>query len=286
MTVPFNPLTLIPSAMDMVGGIVSANQARNAFKTRYQDTVADMKKAGLNPSLAYGQGGGNPSTVPLPNAGESMTKAIATSASAKQSQANAALTEAQTNLLRAQTAELSRRPGLENRALEFGFDKTQADTAYTRSQTDLSRANILNTEANTDNTRMRTIGENLDNQGRSTKNRILLIDEAIRGLDRDYAKATLEDRVALVSKALAQAGLNITSTEIANFLAEQEKPGAMLKAGLATDAQGARNYFREWSTEDAAKPDPGEYASDWWKNQVGEIRRWLTRHRLIEKPNY
>jgi len=273
-------------ALDFAGGIVSANQARNAFKNRYQDTVADMKKAGLNPSLAYGQGGGNPSTVPLPNAGEAMSKAVTSSANAKQAAANTALTEAQTNLLLAQTAELSRRPFLENQALELGFDKTRADTGYVRSQTDLSRANILNVEANTDNTRMRTIGENLENQGRSTKNRILIIDEAIRGLDRDYAKATLEDRVALVQKAVVQAGLNITSTEIANFLAEQEKPGAMLKSGLATDAQSARDYFRNWSDNDSAKPDPGEYASDWWKNQVGEIRRWLTRHRLIEKPKY
>lgn len=47
------------------------NFSAQQFATRYQTTVEDMKKAGLNPMLAYGQGGGNAPTSSAASAGES-----------------------------------------------------------------------------------------------------------------------------------------------------------------------------------------------------------------------
>ena len=51
----------------MMGNDARAAQAREAnafsaqqFATRYQTTVKDMEAAGLNPMLAYSQGGGSP----------------------------------------------------------------------------------------------------------------------------------------------------------------------------------------------------------------------------------
>jgi hypothetical protein len=77
-----------------------ANQANafsaNQFATRYQTTVQDLTKAGLNPMLAYGQGGGSPpsavgiaqQTNPLQRAGEMASKAVGTQLT------NAQITEA------------------------------------------------------------------------------------------------------------------------------------------------------------------------------------------------
>jgi hypothetical protein len=64
---------LISAGMSAVGGLMSnasnrqsASQAQDfsasQFATRYQTTVKDMMAAGLNPMLAYSQGGGSPPT--------------------------------------------------------------------------------------------------------------------------------------------------------------------------------------------------------------------------------
>lgn len=108
---------VIGPALDAAAGVGSAMQARSAFKTRYQDTVKDMRKAGLNPALAYGQGGGNPQTSDLPDVGSSLTRAAQASASAKQAEAERKKTEAETKLLEAQTADLTLQPGLINQRI-------------------------------------------------------------------------------------------------------------------------------------------------------------------------
>ena len=90
-----------------------ANQANQfsaqQFATRYQTTVQDLQKAGLNPMLAYGQGGGSPpsavgiaqQTNPYQRAGDVASKAL-----------GAANTAMQTQLTDAQVAESISRTGV------------------------------------------------------------------------------------------------------------------------------------------------------------------------------
>lgn len=133
---------IIGGALDAISGVTSAINARNAFKHRYQDTVKDMKAAGLNPALAYGQGGGNPQTSDLPDVGSAITRGVQTAASAKQAQQQAELTGAQANLLKAQTADLLQQTALrtqlmstanQTRLLDFQ-GKSQNFDAFMKSQ--------------------------------------------------------------------------------------------------------------------------------------------------------
>lgn len=135
-------LPVIGPILDSAAGVASAVQARSAFKHRYQDTVADMKKAGLNPALAYGQGGGNPQTSDLPQVGDSLTRATQGAASASAARAQAGKTEAETELLRAQTQDIIANLRLRNGLLG-------ADTFLRGKQGELTGAQIGLTGAQT-----------------------------------------------------------------------------------------------------------------------------------------
>lgn len=105
---PLTGAALIGGGLNIASDLFSQTNARNAFKTRYQDTVKDMKKAGLNPALAYGQGGGNPQTSDYGEWGTSASQIAQSLQQKKQSAAQADLTQAQADLLKAQTADLKR----------------------------------------------------------------------------------------------------------------------------------------------------------------------------------
>lgn len=69
----FNPLDFVSGGLGLISGVLQAGSARRAAReqmafqermrsTQYQTAVEDMRKAGLNPALAYDQGGaGTPS---------------------------------------------------------------------------------------------------------------------------------------------------------------------------------------------------------------------------------
>jgi hypothetical protein len=111
---------VIGGAMSMIGGnkqnesqeaMMNQSNAFSAeqFATRYQTTVKDLNAAGLNPMLAYGQGGGSPPSAVSPaaqvnamqGAGDIATKAV-----------GAANTAMQTQLTDAQVAESISRTGV------------------------------------------------------------------------------------------------------------------------------------------------------------------------------
>lgn len=112
---PFVTGALISGGANLLGGLFSQSSARSAYQHRYQDTVRDLKKAGLNPALAYGQNpGGGAQTHDFGSLGQAAIQGGSAAQAARQAKANAALTEAQTELLRAQAADLALQPGLTN----------------------------------------------------------------------------------------------------------------------------------------------------------------------------
>lgn len=197
-------IPVVGPALDALSGVASAHAARNAFQSRYQDTVADIRKAGLNPALAYGQGGGNPQTVPLPDVGSSLERGVQTAASAKQAkaqaenlQASAENTKAQTGLLQAQSADLVDQIRLRN-------SNTAADTALKIKQ------------------------------GDTEKERPAQIRAAVQGAQQDiqWNSTSWETRMDILKNEAKKLGLDITGQEINNELEGLKKPEAQAGANF------------------------------------------------------
>lgn len=124
--------TAIVAGANLLGGLFSQSSARGAYQHRYQDTVRDMRKAGLNPALAYGQNpGGGAQTHDFGDIGSQVT-------SAAQAAANAAKTNAETHLLKGQTAELLQRARLMNAYIGSGIEQRKSAT-----DVNTGRANML-----------------------------------------------------------------------------------------------------------------------------------------------
>lgn len=130
----------VGAGLDYLAGQANAKAARKAFNNRYQNTVMDMKKAGLNPALAYGQGGGNPQTHDLPMVGNDLAAGTAAISSARQARATAEKTMAETDLLKAQTKDLIENLRLKNANLSTDTSLKTAQIGYTGAQTEASGA--------------------------------------------------------------------------------------------------------------------------------------------------
>lgn len=119
---PVTGAALISSGANLIGGLFSQSSARGAYQHRYQDTVADIRKAGLNPALAYGQNpGGGAQTHDFGDVGSQ-------AASAAQAAAQAAKTKAETELLQGQKVELLQRARLMNAYINAGIETRKSTT--------------------------------------------------------------------------------------------------------------------------------------------------------------
>lgn len=233
----FDPMGIVTAGMDYLQGQANAKAARDAFRSRYQDTVRDMKKAGLNPALAYGQGGGNPVTHDVPLPGEQLAKATGAFSSAKQAAAaaqnlgaNTEKTKAETGLLNAQAADLVQKIKLENQALQSGIESTQAGTRLTGERiTGQQLENVL--------TGKRTEGQAIQNEGQRIANAIAALDQQLRANDVSYSNATLPDRINRLHNEAVRSKLDISKELVEIALLRAQQPKANL---IASGAEGLR----------------------------------------------
>lgn len=155
---------LIGGAANLIGGINANNanwdiaQANNnwsaqQFASRYQTTVKDLQAAGLNPMLAYGQGGGNPPTAQsVPARQNVISDALHGASSAAQTRNNMITNE----LLKAQINKTDEEADniasqtVNNRDtnpnIKQQFDNLLAENEYIRMRSRMTRANAMEAE--------------------------------------------------------------------------------------------------------------------------------------------
>lgn len=200
---------IISSSMDASSGMTSARMSRTAFQNRYQDTVRDMRKAGLNPALAYGQGGGSGAQgQTLPELGSSFARGAQAAGTIRQSAATAELTSAQSALLKAQSIDLIDQVRLRNELLKQETKLTSAKTATEEERPRQIRQAILEAQ-----------------------------------IDTQWKSASWDTRMELLKKHTQQAGLNITTAELQNILLRLQQPEARATANFYEGAGQYRPYI-------------------------------------------
>lgn len=128
-------------------------QAANAFSaqqfaTRYQTTVKDMAAAGLNPMLAYSQGGGSPPSGQQAQMTDTLSPAVESFNRVRSTAAQNAVQDAQVRTYDAQ----ARKTNAEAAVIEqYGINQAEANLNQTLANTGLSAAQIAKVNSETEN---------------------------------------------------------------------------------------------------------------------------------------
>jgi hypothetical protein len=189
---PFVP-QITSAASSLLGHKLASSRQEDAqdfsagqFATRYQTTVKDLEAAGLNPALAYQQGGGSPPS--------------STAAGAS----NFDMSSAQMALVKAQTRKINAEAEITE---EVGMDKARADLDVALQQVGLTAAQSAKVKAETDN-----VVQTLNNL-KSEDDRLKMAARLLNQQSQYYSQLTMTDaqRITLVEaqakEVLARTGL-------------------------------------------------------------------------------
>ena len=160
-------------------------------KTNYSAQVEQLRKAGLNPALLYGKGGGMGASTGSASAGNMQSHA-GTDTDRMQLAVQRQGQVMQMSLLSSQKANID----ADTKLKEADAAKTAGvDTENVRSQTGVNEANIKSIEENTRNTSLRSEGQEVTNE--------------LLKLQKLYEEGTLDDRILNASLQNNQLESNI-----------------------------------------------------------------------------
>jgi len=249
-------LSAIPVLGSAIAGASNASAMKDAYKHRYQWEVADLKKAGLNPALAYGHQPGTPQVGTMPDLGSSAAQGVQAMGQRKVSAQQARLTAAQAGLLEAQTADLIQNLKLKNGLLGEQIGSTRATTNLTNANIPLVGAKVAETQAHTASLGQGVLESQerinlIRRQAEVSEAEAKKIHWATLALQNDvrFQNATFGTRVQMLRKELEQMGVNLQIGRLNKLgldlgLAEKRAEEEFWKDAGVAGSTGARELTR------------------------------------------
>lgn len=249
-------LTSIPVVGDFLAGQSNAAAVKDAYKHRYQWEVKDLKKAGLNPALAYGHQPGTPQVGTMPDLGSSAAQGYQAMKQGKVQGAQARLTNAQAGVLEAQAKDLAVETGLKNQLLVAQTQGQFASAAEARARIPFLeaqtrsegwRAKSLEQQIAESQAKVREIGSRIGLNEAEIKKTAAVIGQIEQ--DMKWQRATWDVKLRLLGKELEQAGVNLSNAQLERLarsygLAGQRAESDFYDTMGESGSTGARDFLR------------------------------------------